>query len=172
MVQQTPWIQRSFHFDFDAGLFPVIFSRLEGSIFRLHTLLSGADDEITAVRFEGWSVKEQVGHLADLESLWWSRLQDFRNGKEILTAADMSNKKTEEAGHNENQLEKVFASFSNERQKMLEEIYEFDEEMLLRSALHPRLNQPMRVIDSLYFVAEHDDHHISSISNLLRRPVG
>ncbi len=27
------------------------------------------------------------------------------------------------------------------------------------SARHPRLMQPMRMIDLLYFVAEHDDHH-------------
>jgi uncharacterized damage-inducible protein DinB len=44
--------------------------------------------------------------------------------------------------------------------------------MLSRISVHPRLNQPMRLIDSLYFVAEHDDHHIAAMSNLLRKPVG
>lgn len=43
MIIQTPWFERKFNFDFPTGLFPVIFSRLEGSIFRLHTLLLNAD---------------------------------------------------------------------------------------------------------------------------------
>ena len=29
-------------------------------------------------------------------------------------------------------------------------------------ATHPRLGQPMRLIDWAFFVAEHDDHHLAS----------
>ncbi len=36
-------------------------------------------------------------------------------------------------------------------------------------ALHPRLNQPMRVIDLAQFVAEHDDHHIQTINELINK---
>jgi hypothetical protein len=60
-------------------------------------------------------------------------------------------------------------NFSNERKRMIEVIYPFDEEILGKTSLHPRLNKPMRLVDSLYFVAEHDDHHLAIISNLLRR---
>ena len=69
-------------------------------------------------------------------------------------------------------LDQLMQQFVVERQKILETIYVFDEEMLARTSIHPRLNQPMRLIDSLFFVAEHDDHHIASISSLLRKPVG
>jgi uncharacterized damage-inducible protein DinB len=172
MMQQTPWFQRTFHFDFPVGLFPVIFSRLEGSIFRLYSLLSNADDELCSVSTNGWSVKEHVGHLYDLEELWWKRLQDFKLNKPALTTADLNNTRTNEAGHNEKTLEQLLEKFTIERQKILEEVYGFDEAMLSRTSVHPRLNQPMRLIDSLYFVAEHDDHHISAISNLMRKPVG
>ena len=170
IIQQTPWFQRSFHFDFPVGLFPVIFSRLEGSIFRLYSLLSNADDELCSHNANGWSVKEHVGHLFDLEDLWWKRLQDFQQGKALLTATDLNNQKTKEAKHNEKTLEKLVEQFTAERQKILETVYGFDESLLTRTSVHPRLNQPMRLVDSLYFVAEHDDHHISAISNLLRRP--
>jgi uncharacterized damage-inducible protein DinB len=170
MIQQTPWFQRRFHFDFPVGMFPIIFSRLEGSIFRMYTLLANADDDLCSRRLNGWSVKEHLGHLTDLEQLWWERLQDFQQEKPVLTAADMSNKKTNEARHNEKALEHLLEDFSIERQKILEAIYAFDEEMLNRTALHPRLNQPMRLLDSLFFVAEHDDHHIAALSNLLRKP--
>ena len=172
MIQQTPWFQRSFHFDFPVGLFPVIFSRLEGSIFRLYNLLSNADDEVCSHNANGWSVKEHVGHLYDMEELWRKRLQDFLENKVTLTVADLTNQKTKEAGHNENTLEKLVEQFTIERQRILEEAYGYDEQLLCKTSVHPRLNQPMRLIDSLYFVAEHDDHHISAISNLLRKPQG
>jgi hypothetical protein len=35
-----------------------------------------------------------------------------------------------------------------------------------RSALHPRLKQPMRAIDLCLFVAEHDDHHLARVAEL------
>jgi hypothetical protein len=37
------------------------------------------------------------------------------------------------------------------------------------TSLHPRLQQPMTVTDHAFFVAEHDDHHLARISELLRR---
>ncbi|MFL5739823.1 MAG: DinB family protein [Flavisolibacter sp.] len=169
MIQQTPWIQRQFNFNFPVGLFPVIFSRLEGSIFRIHTILLNADEEKSSHNSAGWSVKQHVGHLYDLEELWWKRLADFEANKAMLTVADMSNAKTNEAGHNEKTLEQLLHLFTVERQKMLETIYSIDEEMLQRTSVHPRLNQPMRLIDALYFIAEHDDHHIAVVSNLLRK---
>jgi len=171
MIAQTPWIQRSFQFHFDTGLFPVIFSRLEGSIFRLHVLLN-TEDEILERKDGGWSVKEHAGHLFDMEELWWKRLQDYNEGRSLLSAADMTNQKTESAGHNERLVEDILQRFSLERQKMLEAIYDLDAAALARTAIHPRLQQPMRLVDCLYFVAEHDDHHIAAISNLLRKPAG
>ena len=172
MVLQTPWFQRSFNFDFPVTIFPVIFSRLEGTLFRLNAILLNADDEWCSYNENGWSVKEHLGHLSDLEDLWWKRLNDFRENKTILTAADLNNTKTKEAGHNEKTLEHLMQAFVAERQKILETAYDFDSGMLARISVHPRLNQTMRLIDSLYFVAEHDDHHIAAISNLLRKPVG
>src|SRR6476469_6852079 len=139
MIQQIPWIQRQFNFNFPVGLFPVIFSRLEGSIFRIHTILLNADEERSSHSTEGWSIKEHVGHLYDLEELWWKRLADFQSGKAVLTAADMTNTKTNEARHNEKTLEQLLHLFTFVRQKMLEAIYNLDAEMLERVSVHPRL---------------------------------
>jgi len=38
-----------------------------------------------------------------------------------------------------------------------------------RTALHPRLQQPMRVLDMAFFTAEHDDHHLARMTELSRR---
>ena len=169
MIAQTPWFERSFHFDFPVSTFAVIFSRLEGSIFRLQCILANADDESCSSSNDGWSVKEHLGHLYDLEELWWKRLQDFLDRKVILTVADLNNTKTKEAGHNERSLESLMQAFVVERQRILETVYDFDKGTLGLMSVHPRLQQPMRLIHSLYFVAEHDDHHIAKISGLLRR---
>ncbi|MCK4414213.1 MAG: hypothetical protein KAY32_11760 [Candidatus Eisenbacteria sp.] len=39
---------------------------------------------------------------------------------------------------------------------------------IARTAIHPRLNQPMRVLDLMIFAAEHDDHHLVRITELLQ----
>ena len=117
-----PWFERSFHFDFPVGLFPIIFSRLEGSIFRLSVITQSATEEKLTYNVTGWSVKEHVGHLSDLEELWWNRLNDFQQKKAILTAADLTNSKTKKGGHNDKALELLLSQFALERQKILETI--------------------------------------------------
>lgn len=170
MIRQTPWFERTFQFNFSVTNFPVIFSRLEGTLFRLQAILMNADDEYCSYNANGWSVKEHLGHLYDLEELWWNRLQDFLDRKETLSPADLTNTKTKEAGHNERPLEQLMQQFTIERQRLLETAYRFDKATLGLTSIHPRLQQSMRLIDSLYFVAEHDDHHIAAISSLLRKP--
>lgn len=169
MTQQTPWFDRHFHFDFPVTNFPLIFSRLEGTLFRLQSILANADEEACSFSADGWSVKENLGHLYDLEDLWWRRLHDFLDGREALLPADLTNTKTHEAGHNDNSLERLLHAFVVERQRLLETVFGYDRNTLGLTAVHPRLQQPMRLVDLLYFIAEHDDHHIARISSQLRR---
>jgi hypothetical protein len=42
----------------------------------------------------------------------------------------------------------------------LELLARADAKMLSGTLLHPRLQQPMRLVDHLVFVGEHDDHHL------------
>lgn len=165
MVAQTPWIEREFNFGFPVGHFPVIYSRLQGSIYRLEKLTEHLADHHTG-QGGGWSAKKHIGHLTDLEALWWQRLQDFRSGEKMLTAADMSNRKTEMTNHDASGIAELVAAFRREREKMLKEIQNYTAAQLQLEALHPRLQQPMRLIDSLFFVAEHDDHHLAKIAAL------
>ena len=44
----------------------------------------------------------------------------------------------------------------------------YDEAFVQRTALHPRLKEQIRVIDLVFFIAEHDDHHLARISELNR----
>jgi uncharacterized damage-inducible protein DinB len=55
-----------------------------------------------------------------------------------------------------------------ERGALVSHLESVDPELFSRSALHPRLGMPMRLVDLMLFVAEHDDHHLASITELAR----
>ena len=70
-----------------------------------------------------------------MEELWWKRLNDFQAQKPVLSAADMSNRKTNESLHNNKTVAELLELFTAERQKLLETIYYFDEDLLQRIRL-------------------------------------
>ena len=168
MIIQTPWVERKFEFNFPVGLFPVIIERLRGSLLRIELMVSGkTEDELSFKNGNGWSVKEQLGHLYDLEELWYGRIEDFLAGKETLRAADMTNAKTHSADHNKKTIKELMKQFFSARNKLIAKVENIDEATASITAIHPRLQKPMRLIDSLFFVAEHDDHHLAKIRELL-----
>ncbi|MFI5134090.1 MAG: DinB family protein [Chitinophagales bacterium] len=168
MITQTPWFERKFDFNFPVGVFPVIIERLRGTIPQLEAMLKNIPEKkLSPKDGDHWSIKEQVGHLYDLEELWYGRIEDFLSYKETLRAADLSNTKTEQANHNAQTIDELLKQFFNARNKLLLKVENIDEATASITALHPRLQQPMRLIDSLFFVAEHDDHHLAKIRQLL-----
>jgi hypothetical protein len=84
-----------------------------------------------------------------------------------LRAADLKNTKTHEAGHNSRTVEVLLNQFTTERKKLIDRVKNIDEATASIVALHPRLQTPMRLIDSLFFVAEHDDHELGKIRRLM-----
>lgn len=170
MIKQTPWFERKFDFNFQAGLFPVIVERLRGTLLRLELMTKNfSDEELSQKQDDKWSVKEVIGHLYDLEELWNGRIDDFLEQKETLRVADLSNTKTHAASHNSKSIDELFKQFKDVRNKLVERVKRFDETTLSLTALHPRLQTPMRLIDSLFFVAEHDDHELAKIRYLLNQ---
>ena len=168
MITQTPWFERKFDFNFPVGLFPIIIERLRGTVPRLEASIKNIPDEKLVIKKDGkWSVKEVIGHLYDLEELWYGRIDDFLARKEVLRAADLSNVKTNEAGHNSKTAEALLNQFFTERTKLIDRVKDIDEATASIMALHPRLQTPMRLIDSLFFVAEHDDHELTKIRQLI-----
>ena len=169
MVTQIKWIKRTFNFDFPVGLYPGIMERLAGTPARVEEKLSGVDaDILTHSSGQGWTVQEHVGHLLDLEDLLLARLHDFENRAETLTPADMTNRKTNKANHNTKNIEDILSQFRETRQGIVKRMQQYDEEMAGRSSMHPRLRKPTRVIDLAYFFAEHDDHHLATMTRLLK----
>lgn len=169
MVERTEWIQRQFSFGLPLGMYPNVLERVRGTPARLEDLTRGLSPEMLTRRDgDKWSIQEQVGHLLDLEGLGMDRLDDFEAGGEVLTAADMTNQKTHEANHNTNTIENILAAFRRERMEFVRRLDSYDEALVQRMALHPRLKVKIRVLDLVFFIAEHDDHHLARISELKR----
>jgi uncharacterized damage-inducible protein DinB len=169
MIAQTPWIERKFDFHFPIGLFPVIVERLRGTMLRIEAMVKNKTEEELARKTGGaWSAKEQIGHLYDLEELWFGRIEDFLAGKETLRAADMTNTKTHEADHNNKNMKELIQQFSAARSKLLSKVENLDEAAASMTSIHPRLQKPMKLVDSLFFVAEHDDHHLAKVRELIQ----
>jgi uncharacterized damage-inducible protein DinB len=168
MSQVPKWFERKFDLSFPVQLYPNTWARLRGTPARLEELVHATPRELlTRKPGQGWSAQENTGHLLDLESLWLTRVEDYVKGTGTLSPADLTNRKTEEAGHNSRPVEEILADFRTARTKLVERIQSLDADMHSRTSLHPRLKAPMRLVDHLYFVAEHDDHHLACIWELV-----
>ncbi len=168
-VSQVPvWFERKFEFSFPIELCPNLLARLRGTPARLEETLRGRSHEaLIREPREKWSAQEHAGHVLDLEPLWLARVNDYVAASTVLTVADLTNRKTDEANHNARPIEVILTEFRNARRDLLQRVDELDASLLARAIPHPRLKTPMRLADHLYFVAEHDDHHLARIWELL-----
>jgi uncharacterized damage-inducible protein DinB len=167
MILQTKWFERKFNFDYPVGFFPCILERIRGTPARLEEMLRSYSPGILTVQVNnGWSMQEHAGHLIDLDELHEARLEDFRLQRPILRPADLNNKKTFDAHYNATPVETILTRFRVVRGRFINRIEPLDETALSQPSVHPRLQQKMRLIDMIYFVAEHDDHHLALITSL------
>ena len=164
MTQLQPWFDRRFEFSFPVELYPNLCARLCGTPARLEDVTRNCTQErLVRKADQKWSAQEHAGHLLDLESLWMARIGDFLAGAALLTIADLTNQKTYQANHNGRALEEILRGFRAARSELLQSVKAIDPELFSRAIPHPRLRTPMRLVDHLYFVAEHDDHHLARI---------
>ncbi len=169
MHNRIRWFDRKFAFGALANLYPQIMMRLRGTPARLDELTRHLSQPVlTAKPDDKWSIQENVGHLFDLEELWDVRLNDFLEAKDTLTPADLENRKTHGARHNETPPGVLLKGFRAARARLLQRLDALSPDDFARTARHPRLGTPMRLVDMLEFIAEHDDHHLARIWELQR----
>ena len=168
-MRRMPWIQREFLFDLPASMFPNTLERIRGTPARVEDRVRMLGPDIL-VRREGesWSIQENVGHLIEVEALFHGRLDDFAAGLGTLRAADMENRRTYAADYNRRPISGILSEFRAVRAHLVGRLETLDDGAIERRAFHPRLKLPMRVIDMVLFVAEHDDHHLARIGELIR----
>lgn len=163
------WIERSFSFDFPVERYPEMIERLRGAPARVDEYFNSAPAEILAKQDDGhWSIQENAGHLFDLDALTIERIDQYVAGVPVLHAADITNKATIAANHNSVPATTISQLFRQRRLQVVKTLDGFEAEMFARSAVHPRLNLPMRLVDFVFFQAEHDDYHFTRMNELLK----
>ena len=164
-MNRKEWFQREFNQALDPETLPNILERISGTPARLVEKIQIIDANYYDPRLEDkWSIKENIGHLSDLEPLWMARIEDIVNKREILTGADLTNQKTHQANHNQRSMKELLDEFRELRNQHMNKLTVLNSSDMKKYSLHQRLNTPMRIIDLAFFVAEHDDHHLAQIS--------
>lgn len=165
---RTKWTERKFNFDLPAEWLSNILERLRGTSTRMQEVIAFLSEEQMNFKPDNkWSIKEHIGHLADLEELHEGRIDDFISRKTILRAADMNNAKTYQANHNSQLTAELIKSFTTKRNHFVKRFETMDDETQKFKSLHPRLQVMMRPVDMAYFTAEHDDHHLANIREII-----
>jgi len=168
MAQVAKWFDRKFEFTFPVELYPNLLMRLRGMPARAEEILQNRQRDVVTRKPDGkWSVQEHAGHLLTLEPLWLARVEDYVADSEILSVTDLSNRPTDEANYNAWDLAEILRNFRGARKTLVDRASALDPALFSRSIPHPRLKQPMRLVDHLFFAAEHDDHHLAKIWELI-----
>src|SRR5262249_5752096 len=119
MLRLVPWMNRRWSFDLPPGAFPAVMERLVGTPVRAKALVTGLPEAILGTRrSRGWSVKEHLGHLSDLNELDMRRLDEFLGGATILTAADRLNERTEAGNHRETPIADLLKTLEQNRRRL------------------------------------------------------
>ena len=169
MIDQVLWFDRLFPTGLPVSLLPAIVERLRGTALRLRTFVEETTPAVLTARVDGkWSIQEHVGHLADLEPLWAHRLTDLIHQAPTLSAADLTNRATHEAGHNDTPIATLLQRFDDARSELVSGLEGLSEKQALFTSVHPRLKVKQAAPDLAYFVAEHDDHHLATMRRLRR----
>jgi len=164
------WIERTFRFDFPVEKWPDLLERVRGTPARIEERVRGLSREQLTWRPKegGWSIQENIGHLLDLGYLPMRRIEQILAGETTLIAADMENKATREANHNARPIVELLSEFRADRAKIVARFESLTDADWGKSALHPRIKQPMRIVDLASFDAEHDDYHLGRIGERIR----
>ena len=169
MSQMSRWFDRTFELGLPVSAAPALLMRLGATPERLEHAVRSLPEAVRIHRRQGrWSIQENAGHLLDLEPLWEQRLDDFDRGAPVLQRADLRNRKTHDARHNDRLLDDILRQFREIRERLVQRLERMAPAELARVSSHPRLQQPMSVVDLCFFVAEHDDHHLATIDALSR----
>lgn len=164
------WFDRRFE-AMPPARFASTLERLRGTPARLDERVRGIPAELLTRRVgEAWSAQENVGHLLDLEPLWFRRAEQLLGGDGELAPTDLANRRTFEAGHNDRPIDDILREFRTARAALVALLGRAGPASLAHTALHPRLRTPMTLTDLAHFVAEHDDHHLATIGALVDPP--
>lgn len=163
MTERLAWFERKFIFGLPPSMLPFYLERLSGTAARIEEKVKGVSERLLSERFDGkWSVKQNIGHLAEVDQISNKRIDEMVSGAQTLSPAVF-----EPQDYNPWPIAKVLAFFREARTSNLDRYKRLSQKELLSSSTHPRLKLKMSPIDLAFFDAEHDDHHLLKISDII-----
>ncbi|HWA35751.1 MAG TPA: DinB family protein [Cyclobacteriaceae bacterium] len=163
-MKQLPWFERNLKFGLPAVMLPYYLERLGGTFVRMQQKVNGVADSILSNRLDNkWSVKQNIGHLAEVDQIANRRIDEMIAGKEILSPAVF-----EPQDYNPWSVEKLLDFFQKNRNENIRKYKSLSESDLKKSSLHPRLKLQMTPVDLAWFDAEHDDHHLVRMNEIIQ----
>jgi uncharacterized damage-inducible protein DinB len=164
-MNTIPWFERNLKFGYPIEMLPFFLERLDGTFGRLETKVKGVPNEILSQQINGkWSVKQNIGHLAEVDEINFRRIDEMIAGLAQLSPAVFEPKKD----YNSQSVKDVLYYFKKTRLKNIERYSKLTGIELTKSSLHPRLKEQMTPVDLAWFDAEHDDHHLVTINTILK----
>lgn len=162
-MEKLRWFDRVFNFGAPKGMLPFYLERLEGTIVRIEKKVEDISEEILSNRLDNkWSVKENIGHLAEVDEIAGKRINEMISGVSPMSPAVF-----EPRPYHEWPVAKVIEYFRENRIRNIERYTALTSDELDKSSEHPRLKVRMTPVDLALFDAEHDDHHLVRIKEIL-----
>ncbi|HEY5826371.1 MAG TPA: DinB family protein [Cyclobacteriaceae bacterium] len=162
-MKKFEWFDRQFTFGLPKEMLPFYLERLEGTIARIEQKVKGVDNKILSAKLnDKWSIKQNIGHLAEVDQVGNKRIDEMTSGVAVLSPAVF-----EPQDYNPWPIEKVVHFFIQTRRANLDKYKTLSEEQVVKSSLHPRLKVQLTPVDLAWFDAEHDDHHLVKINEIL-----
>jgi hypothetical protein len=162
-MKKLAWFERQFTFGLPAGMLPFYLERLSGTAIRIEAKVKDiAESILSERRNEKWSIKQNIGHLAEVDEIANHRIDQMLQGVPVMLPAVFEPK-----DYNQQPVQEVLEYFRENRLKNLAKYKSIREEDLVKSSLHPRLQLQMNPVDLAFFDAEHDDHHLVMIEKIL-----
>lgn len=163
-MQTIPWFERAFRFGQPPAMLPFFLERLSFTGLRIEHKVKGAPEKVLTLQPNNkWSIKQHIGHLAEVDQIALKRIEEMLSGIPQLSPAVFEPKQD----YNRMPVSEVIAYFNENRTKNLERYQNLTEIDLQKSSLHPRLKMIMNPVDLAMFDAEHDDHHLVKINEIL-----
>ena len=145
-------------------MLPFYFERMEGTCVRLQAKVKGIDESVLSNKLDGkWSVKQNIGHLAELDEIALIRIEEMMNGISPMTSAIFETKQDYSA----QPIEKVLDYFHTTRENSLKRFRSLTDTELTKSSIHPRFKVLLTPVDFAWFHAEHDDNHLVRINEII-----